>query len=105
MKRLLISLILGLAFTPFVANCEYVEIKTPEGTYGYYKSTYYPYVCYQRRVRIFRDGYQYLKYEGCMQSRYPCRSIGMLHFGRYPNSMESERALRRCINSTPRFVD
>jgi hypothetical protein len=88
------------------AWADYVEVKTPEGTYGYVEDTgYYPYVCYERRVRVFRNGYQYLRYEGCIRSKVSCRSIGMVHFGRYPNNRASYRALQRCRNSTPRFVD
>lgn len=100
MKRVLL-----LATIPLMLSADYVEIKTAEGRYGYTTSEYYPYVCYEKRIRVFRDGYEYLKYEGCMLSKYPCRSIGMVHFGRYPNNKESRRALRRCINATPRFVD
>ncbi len=105
MKRLLLSLIVGVAISPFVANADYVEVKTAGGTYGYTTSVYYPYVCYERRVRVFRNGYQYLRYEGCIRSQRSCKSIGMVHFGRYPNNRASARALQRCINSTPRFVD
>jgi hypothetical protein len=87
-------------------QAEYVEVKTAGGTYGYVNNGgYYPYVCYERRVRVFRNGYQYLRYEGCIRSRSSCRDIGMVHFGRYPNNRASYRALQRCINSTPRFVD
>jgi hypothetical protein len=84
----------------------YVEVKTPGGTYGYSEGgTFYPYVCYERRIRVFRNGYQYLRYEGCTRSQYSCQNIGMVHFGHYPNNRASYRALQRCINATPRFVD
>ncbi len=105
MKKLIFMLVVaGSVFT--FANAEYVEVKTADGTYGYVKSSnYYPYVCYDRRVRVFKDGYQYLRYEGCTRSKYSCRSIGMAHFGKYPNNRASYRALQRCRNATPRFVD
>jgi hypothetical protein len=104
MKKMIWGLaLLGLTIG---AQAGYVEVKTPGGTYGYSEgATYYPYVCYQRRVRVFQNGYQILRYEGCTRSRYSCRSIGMVHFGRYPNNRASYRALQRCINATPRFVD
>ena len=105
MKRLLFMLIVGFGISSYVVNADYVEVKTASGTYGYYTSEYYPYVCYERRVRLFRDGHQYIRYEGCIRSQHSCQSIGMVHFGRYPNNKESAKALQRCINSTPRFVD
>jgi hypothetical protein len=97
----------GILFTAGIGiEAGYVEIKTADGTYGYTeRAIYYPYVCYDRRIRIFRNGREYLRYEGCMRSQSSCRSIGMVHFGRYPNNRASYRALQRCLNSTPRFVD
>ena len=106
MKKMVKGIVSGLLLFGAFGVADYVEVKTPEGTYGYTRSAaFLPYVCYERRVRLFRNGYQYLRYEGCVRSQQSCRSIGMVHFGRYPNNSASYRALQRCINSTPRFVD
>lgn len=87
-------------------NADYLEVKTADGTYGISsRNTYYPYVCYQRRLRLIKDGYQYLRYDGCVRSTGPCENNGLAHFGRYPNNRASYRALQRCLNATPRFVD
>jgi len=102
----MLSGLMGIVLAGAFASGEYVEVKTPGGTYGYtQQNTYYPYVCYERRIRVFKNGVQYLRYEGCMRSTESCGSIGMVHFGRYPNNRASYRALQRCLNSTPRFVD
>jgi len=104
--KMSIASLTGLLLLSGMAGAEYIEVKTPEGTYGYTRqNTYYPYVCYERRIRVFKNGVQYLRYEGCTRSTVSCQSIGMVHFGRYPSNRASYRALQRCINSTPRFVD
>ena len=64
------------------------------------------YVCYEDRVIVNVGGNEYyMRYDGCMISRYSCASIGMRHFGHYPSDYATRRALRRCIQSHPRFVD
>ena len=91
------------------ASAEYVQIKTADGYYTreYRRParTYYPYVCYDRRIEVYNEGLRYLKYEGCIRSKYKCKSIDMVHFGRYPSNRASSRALRRCKTATPRFID
>ena len=91
------------------ATAEYVRVKTAD---GYYTREYrrpvrihYPYVCYDRRIEVYDEGLRYLRYEGCMRSRYSCKSIGMAHFGRYPSDRASSKALYRCKTATPRFID
>ncbi len=64
------------------------------------------YVCYEDRVIVHLEGNRYyMRYDGCMISRYNCADIGLRRFGHYPNDYETRKALRRCINSRPRFVD
>ncbi len=96
-------------------NAEYVEIKRGDGyredltpVHGTFKSKYennFPYVCYDKRVRVFADGEEFLSYKGCTRVDVPCQSVGRAHFGRYPNDYQSFKALQRCKNSRPRFVD
>ncbi len=106
MKRFLAIGALAVWLFSGILSAEYVEVKTGEGKYGYTRSSdFFPYVCYERRVRIFKNGYQYLRYEGCFRSRVSCRSMGVAHFGRYPNNRASYNALQRCLHATPRFVD
>jgi len=111
MKKLIIIVLTIVGFT-MIANASVIEIKDAGGvgydvTYdrNYYAPQRYPYVCYDRRVRIFNNGYATLRYEGCVRSRYSCRGQGMAHFGRYPSDRASYRALRRCRTARPRFVD
>ena len=64
------------------------------------------YVCYEDRTIVHLDGNRYyMRYDGCMISRYSCATIGMRRFGHYPNDYETRKALRRCIYAKPRFVD
>ena len=110
MKKLITVIAVIVGFSMF-ANADVIEIKDAGGVgYGvtggtYYPVQRYPYVCYRRRVRVFSNGYVYLRYDGCIRSRYSCKSIGMAHFGRYPNDRASYRAYRRCVTARPRFVD
>ena len=64
------------------------------------------YVCYDSRtiVNMGGDDY-YMKYDGCIISRYSCRSMGMKRFGYYGDRYATREALRRCLRSKPRFVD
>ena len=64
------------------------------------------YVCYENRtiVNVGGDEY-YMKYDGCMISRYSCSDIGMRRFGHYESDYKTREALRRCLRSKPRFVD
>lgn len=92
-----------------------VEIKTGDGykvptntVYGTFKSKHqskFPWVCYDKRVRVFRNGTRYLKYEGCTRYNNSCKYLGRAHFGKYPNDYKSYKALQRCVNARPRFVD
>ena len=98
--------VIGVIIAVLSAKAEYVEIKTGDGYYyNTYSSGYYPYVCYDRRVKVVSDGIIYLRYDGCMRSRYSCGSIGKAHFGRYPSNRAARRALYRCRTATPRFID
>jgi len=88
------------------SNGGYIEVKDADGTYRYVEQSSAPlYVCYDRRIKVAIDGRYYLKYEGCIRTSRSCRSLGMAHFGHYPNTRESYRALKRCRNATPRFID
>ncbi len=53
------------------------------------------YVCYDYKDR---DGY----YSGCFRSLKPCSRIHKERFGKYPDKAESAKALRRCVESSPR---
>ena len=112
MKKLLFLSIVLLLPLSIVAKKSYIEIEIKEGNGAGYKgvpkSKYtrvFPYVCYKRRIRVNIDGEMFLKYKGCIRTDVSCQSLGMAHFGRYPNDYESYKALKRCINSTPRFID
>ncbi len=107
MNRVIKGALLGLFLSSALSVAGYIEIKTADGSYGYTprRAPSLPYVCYDRRIRIFKDGVQLLKYEGCIRSRYSCRSIGKVRFGRYPSNRASRRALWRCRHANPRFVD
>ncbi len=92
-----------------------IEIKTGDGyreplttIYGSYKSKNghkFPYVCYDKRIKVVADGEMYLTYKGCTRITTSCKSVGRAHFGKYPNDYESYKARKRCENSRPRFVD
>lgn len=91
------------------------EVKTGEGyrvpttnVEGTFRSPYesrFPYVCYDKRVKVVVDGVMYLKYNGCMRYNRSCKSLGRAHFGKYPNDLDASKALTRCRNARPRFVD
>ncbi len=42
------------------------------------------------------------EYSGCFRSKNSCKSIHKEHFGKYPSSYQSFRALLRCNSSAPR---
>lgn len=107
--------ILALVVSLAGADRIYTEEKVSDGykvptttVYGTYRSRYqsrFPYVCYDRRVRKYINGSTYLTYQGCKRYDASCSSLGRVHFGRYPNDQASYRALKRCIEARPRFVD
>ena len=109
-----IALISILAVT-LLAQADSMEIKTGSGyrenlnrVQGNFTSRYesqFPYVCYDKRVKVIIDGQVYLTYKGCTRVNNSCRNVGRAHFGKYPNDYESNKALYRCINARPRFVD
>jgi len=68
-------------------------------------TSYMPWVCYKKRIKVVVDGEIYLKYKGCFRTDISCKALGYAHFGKYPNDYEANKALKRCINSTPRFID
>ncbi|KIM06790.1 MAG: hypothetical protein KU38_11865 [Sulfurovum sp. FS08-3] len=77
--------------------------------YGTFKSPYesrFPYVCYDRRVKVQDERYiTYLRYEGCKRTDGPCHQFGQEHFGKYPNDYKAYQAFQRCVSARPRFVD
>jgi len=103
MKRLFVLAV--LLFGSFVL-AEYVEVKTGYGR-TYYETREQPrlYVCYNKRVRVHREGMVYLRYDGCARYTYSCRSNGKARFGRYPSVRAARNALYRCKTAQPRFVD
>ena len=42
-------------------------------------------------------------YTGCKVSKYPCRSVNMMHFGHYGSALATDEALVRCIKSQPKM--
>jgi len=65
----------------------------------------FPYVCYEKRIKVKVAGEMLLKYKGCFRTDASCKTIGRAHFGKYPNDFESYKALNRCIDAKPKFVD
>ena len=118
MKKLLfIALIATIPFALSAKkNSVDIEVKTGDGpkadltpydgpppTSKY--TSLFPYVCYEKRIKINVAGETLLKYKDCFRTDASCKSIGRAHFGKYPNDFESYKALNRCINATPKFVD
>jgi hypothetical protein len=108
--------LLGLLLLGSVAlYADSMEIKTGNGyrvqthsVEGRFESPYqsqFPYVCYDKRVKVIVDGEMYLKYKGCKRFNTSCKRLGRAHFGRYPNDQKASQALNRCLRATPRFVD
>ncbi len=53
------------------------------------------YVCYD-----YKD--KFGQYSGCFRSKTSCKKLHKEHFGRYPTTHDSYRALLRCSSSAPR---
>ncbi|NOR55915.1 MAG: hypothetical protein GQ531_06875 [Sulfurovum sp.] len=88
------------------AYADYVEVKSASGTSSYNSSTSNKlHVCYDKRIKVVVEGDMYLGYRGCTRERYKCKSLGKVHFGKYPSSSKASAALNRCLKSRPRFVD
>jgi hypothetical protein len=81
------------------------NLNSVEGTFRSPYQSKFPYVCYDKRLKIISEGTYYLSYEGCMRINTSCQSTGRVHFGKYPNDAKAYEALQRCENSRPRFVD
>jgi len=111
MKNLLFVLMILSSWT----LADLIDIKTGNGyredlrrVDGVFKSRHqsrFPYVCYDKRIRVVSSGTYYLKYEGCTRVNVSCTSTGRAHFGRYPNDYKAYKALRRCRSARPKFVD
>jgi len=65
----------------------------------------FPYVCYEKRIKVKVAGEILLKYKDCFRTDASCKSIGRAHFGKYPNDFESYKALNRCVKAKPKFID
>ena len=116
MKKLTLLLAIALPLS-LVAKKESVNIEvkegegpkatlTPSNLNPKSKNTHiFPYVCYEKRIKVRVGDDVILKYKGCFRVDAPCKEIGRAHFGKYPNDYESFKALQRCINATPKFVD
>ncbi len=113
MKKIL-WLLVGVIFSVGV-YADTIEVKTGHGykaktttVYGSFKSRYesrFPYVCYDKRVKVIVDGDMFLSYKGCKRYDAPCSRLGRAHFGKYPHDLAAYKALGRCKNARPRFVD
>jgi len=105
---LLITLVVNGRTTVEVREGTGIPIVDTRDVYGTFNSRYesrFPYVCYIKRIKIVDDGEMYVKYKGCKRASDECYKFGKEHFGKYPNDYKASQALRRCINSRPRFVD
>jgi len=102
MKKLAFILI---ALSAFIV-ADYVEVKTGNGRdYIFVPNTPKLYVCYDKRVKYVTNNAIYLRYDGCRLYRHSCRYNGKAHFGKYPSQAAARRALYRCKNAHPRFID
>lgn len=115
MKRY-IPIILALVLGVTLSSAETIEIKTGDGyredlrtIQGTFRSRHqsrFPYVCYDKRIIITSDdGSEYLTYKGCTRVNVSCKSTGRAHFGKYPNDYKAYKALKRCRDARPRFID
>jgi len=108
---LLMVTVIGLADARTTEVREGTGVPTVDAydVYGTFRSPYesqFPYVCYDRRVKVQDAGYiTYLRYEGCKRANGPCHQFGKEHFGQYPNDYKAFQALKRCVSARPRFVD
>jgi hypothetical protein len=118
MKRVIfIALAMALPFSLIAKKSSLdVEVKEGDGVKAHLtpydgvpptsKYTHiFPYVCYEKRIKIKVAGEMLLKYKECFRTNASCKKIGRAHFGKYPNDFESYKALNRCINAKPKFVD
>jgi hypothetical protein len=109
------SLLITLAFFTGMLMADSFEVKTGEGprahttpVKGVFRSKYesnFPYVCYDKRVKVTVDSKLYLMYKGCSRFDVSCKQLGRAHFGKYPNDLKAHQALQRCRNAKPKFVD
>jgi len=116
MTKLKIALVVLLPFMLY-AKKEFLNIEVKEGegpkanltpskVHPKSKETsIFPWVCYEKRIKINVQGETLLKYQGCFRTDISCKKAGYAHFGKYPNDYESFKALKRCVNATPKFVD
>lgn len=82
------------------------DLTTVQGTFRSRHQSRFPYVCYDKRIRVMSDyGEEYLSYKGCTRVNVSCASTGRAHFGKYPNDYKAYKALQRCKSARPRFVD
>ena len=112
MKKYILILVI---FVITISFGEKVEIKSGEGyrsdlttIKGSFISKYeshFPYVCYDKRIKITSKEGLYLTYKGCTRVNVSCKSTGRAHFGKYPNDYKAYQALNRCINARPKFID
>ena len=112
MKKYILITLIFMMTTVF---SEKIEIKSGEGyrshlttVEGTFMSKYereFPYVCYDKRIKITSREGVYLTYKGCTRVNVSCKSTGRAHFGKYPNDYESYKALNRCLNARPKFID
>ena len=59
------------------------------------------YVCYSKR----EGSKSKPLYFGCVRSYNACKDINKKHFGHYLNEKDTIDALKRCVESKPKFVD
>lgn len=98
----LAALLLSLSFSGYASNAtgNSPTLLASGGFYG--GGTFY--VCYtSRHASQTASGRHFIRYRGCYIKHSPCRNH--YHFGRYKGHGATNRALARCHNSTPRFVD
>ncbi len=60
-----------------------------------------PYVCYESKYLNRNKPI----YNGCVRSKYSCKSIGKYRFGKYPNDRKAHSAFVRCSSGSPKFID
>ena len=106
---------IALSLVASLVYADSVEIKTGngykvktnkvQGTFRSENQSEFPYVCYDKRVKAIIDGEMYLVYKGCGRYNGACKRLGRAHFGKYPNDYKAYKALNRCENATPKFVD
>lgn len=63
------------------------------------------YVCYTERIDKHYHDSMVVKYKGCQIKDHPCEDEELRHFGYYDGWKATQKALKRCMKSTPRFID